>query len=502
MTLHYIRAAVVLAAILTDAPAKAAGAPPAASPESGQVQEQEQEQKQEQEREQEQKPAPADPAPPAGPINYYVAPRGFGAVNESDPPRYVKPLSQYKWMGLEQIDWLDFGLEQRTRWEYRDDNYRQSDLTHDDEFLLRTRGYLGVRKILDPFRFAIEFQDSREFGSHFDETDRDVNEHDLLQAFGELFFEDALGDDQPVRLRVGRMSFDMIDRKLFARNRWRNTTNAFDGFRLQLGHRSSPWEVNLLAVQPVERRLRRFDHPDEERWLYGIVGAWRQWSRHVTLEPYYLVLDEDRKGRGTSDRQIHTLGLHAYGPIGQTAFDYDLDGAYQFGEDGDLDHCAFAGYGELGYSFKHSWKPRLSVSGTYASGDRSPGDRRSNRFDRLFGAAHFWSTTDYFTWRNMTSAKVRLELRPMDPLRLEGSYGGYWLASDSDAWPDIGRRDRIGRSGKGVGQEFELRARYKLTESAELELGYSHFIQGNFVENTGAADDSDFFYVQTTINLP
>lgn len=138
----------------------------------------------------------------------------------------------------------------------------------------------------------------------------------------------------------------------------------------------------------------------------------------------------------------------------------------------------------------------------YASGDRNPNDRKAERFDRLFGAAHFLSTSDYFTWRNTIAPKLRLDIRPTAKLRLETAYGAYWLASDSDAWPDIGRRDRTGQSGDFVGQEIELRARCQLTKYAELEVGYSHFMQGAFVDNTGPADDSDFFYVQTTIALP
>jgi len=446
--------------------------------------------------------SPRAKGPKPKPENYHVAPKAWGARNETEPPGYVKPLSQYEWLDAKDVDWIDFGIEQRTRWEYRDDNYRETDLTKDTEFLLRTRVYLGVREVLDPFRFAIEFQDSRQEGSDFPETNRDVDEVDLLQAYGELYFENALGADRPLRFQFGRMAFDYIDRKLVARNRWRNTTNSFEGFRLQLGQPRNDWQLDFLAVQPVERLLRSFDRAEEERWFYGVIGAWRRWSRQFTLEPYYLVLDEDRQGSTMVDREIHTMGLHAYGAIAGTAFDYDTDVAFQFGDDGDRDHRAFATYAELGYSFAHQWKPRLNTSFLYASGDRDPDDNKAERFDRLFGAAHFLSATDYFTYRNNINPKLRLELRPREKLRIDTSYGGYWLASDSDAWPDIGRRDRTGRSGDFVGQELEMRARYQLTSYAELEVGYAHFFPGSFVEHTGPADDSDFFYVQTAITLP
>lgn len=432
--------------------------------------------------------------------------QAYGARLETEPPGYVKPMNvhgeTYGIEALKELDWLDFGLEQRTRFELRDDYYfRGAVENHDEQFLLRSRVYLGVRQIFDPFRFAIEFQDARQFMSRFPEDNRDVDEADFLQAYGELCFTDALRAGYPLRFRAGRMSFDLIDRKIIGRNRWRNTTNAFDGFRLQLGEPSCDWQFDAIAVMPVERRMRQADRSDEERWFYGLVAAWRGWSEIVILEPYYFVLDEDRKDPTRADREIHTFGLRAFGPMGETGFDRDVDVAFQSGEDGPRRHRAFAAYGELGYTFAHVWKPRLSVSGTYGSGDRDPDDNTSERFDRLFAPNHFRSTSDLFNWQNVISPKLRVDFRPQEKLRIDAAYGGYWLASDRDAWVTPGRRDPLGRSGDFVGQEFELRARHQLHDHTKLEAGYSHFIPGAFVRNTGPADDSDFFYITVTFTF-
>ena len=426
--------------------------------------------------------------------------KAWGARLDTEPPGYVKTLDKSGIPDLEELDWLEFGLEHRTRFELRED-IRRPDLENDHQFLLRSRVYLGVRKILDPLRFGIEFQDSRQFHSDFPERNRDVDEADFLQAFAELFFEDAVGDGYPLQLRAGRMTLEYVDRRLVGRNRWRNTTNSFDGLRLRLGQPSAEWQFDFFAVQPVERRMTSPDRSDEERWFYGLVGAWRRWSKYVTLEPYYFILDEDRKDREQADREIHTLGLHVFGPIGDTQFDYDLDTAFQFGEDGERKQRAFAVYGEVGYTFEHAWKPRVSFSTLYASGDRDPDDGLSERFDRLFEATHPYSTTDLFAWQNSISPKIRLTLRPTSKLRVDTSYGAYWLASDNDAWVNAKRHAPDGHSGDFVGQELELRVRYRIDPRVELEAGYSHFFPGSFVGNTGPADDGDLFYVQTTIRF-
>jgi len=427
--------------------------------------------------------------------------KGWGARLEPEPPSYVKPLSARGIKGLESLDWLDFGLEHRTRFEHRDDDFRRAELLNDDQFLLRSRAYFGIHDIADPFRFGVEFQDSRQFSSRYPESTQDIDENDILQLFGELYFRDVAGPGYPLRFQFGRMSFDYIDRRLIARNRWRNTTNSFDGFRLIAGAPDQDWQVDVLAVMPVERRLSRPDRSEEERWLYGVVGAWRKWSQVVTFEPYYLILDEDRKDPTRTDREIHTFGLHAFGPIGKTRFDYDVDTAFQVGRDGLRNQCTFAGYGELGYTFQHSWQPRLSFSTAYASGDRDPADLTTDRFDRLFQAGHSWSTADLFNWQNTIVPKLRIQAQPLKPLRLDAAYGAQWLASDSDTWPATGRRDPTGRSGDFLGHEFELRARYQLNPQTEVELGYSYFLPGAFAKNTGPADDSDFFYVAVTFQF-
>jgi hypothetical protein len=366
---------------------------------------------------------------------------------------------------------------------------------------MRSQAYVGVRKILDPFRFGIEIQDSRQWHSDYPETNRDVDQADFLQAFGELYFADALGKGYPVQFRFGRMTLDYVDRRLVARNAWRNAISGFDGFRLRLGQPTADWQFDFFAAQPVAVRMHQPNHPDEERWFYGLVGAWRRWARFVTLEPYYFILAEDWKDHKKPDREIHTMGLHGFGPIGKTGFDYDFDTAFQFGEDGRRDQRAFAGFGELGYTFQHNWKPRLSFSTTYATGDRTLEDSVSERFDRLFQTSHPYSMSDFFSWQNIINPKLRWEFQPLKQLRVDLAYGGYWLASDSDAWVVPNRQDKKGDSGDCVGQELELRLRYQINPRVEIELGDSHFMPGPFVRKTGPADDSDFLYVQTTLRL-
>ena len=179
----------------------------------------------------------------------YVEPRSYGTKRESEPPPYVRNLSVTGLSGTSELDWLDLGFEQRSRFELRENDLRRPRQVTDHPLLLRTRAYLGIRKILDPFRFAVELQDSRRYFTQFDRDNRDVNELEPIQAFAELYFEDGLGKGRPLSIRGGRMAFELLDRRLIARNEWRNTTNTFQGVRVSLGRDQNDWSADLLGLQ-------------------------------------------------------------------------------------------------------------------------------------------------------------------------------------------------------------------------------------------------------------
>ena len=52
-----------------------------------------------------------------------------------------------------------------------------------------------------------------------------------------------------------------------------------------------------------------------------------------------------------------------------------------------------------------------------------------------------------------------------------------------------------------VGNEIDLTVDYKLNNYVNVHAGYSHFFAGKYLQETGANDDADFVYVQTTLAL-
>ena len=438
-------------------------------------------------------------------MSYYQAPQSYGTTRDPDVPKYARPGDQLGFDFLKDASWLDFGIDYRLRSEYRDDDIRRASGGLDEPFLHRTRAYLGIHDVLDPFRFAIELQDSRRYNSRFERDNRDFNEFALIRLQAELFLESLLdadprGNKRPVSLRYGIQNFEFLDRRLLANNQWRNTANTFLGFRGAIGQDANNWSLDLLAVQPLERREFEWDRPVKGQWVYGLIGHWRGW-RNLTLEPFYLGLDQ-RETAEAADRTVHSPGLRAYGVFGSSGFDFDTTLMHQFGNNGAQEVDAWGGNIEIGYCFDHAWKPRLSAFYGYASGDQDPADNIDNRFERFYGFARPWSANDYIVFENISTPKLRLELTPSDQLRMDLGYSWYHLASATDRFHGGSRaRDPSGRSGDGIGHEFDIRARWQITKRLEVILGYAYFTPGDFTQNAIRPGDTDFAYLEINLAL-
>jgi hypothetical protein len=62
-----------------------------------------------------------------------------------------------------------------------------------------------------------------------------TNELDFLQAQIQLSSSQSASNRTPMLLQIGRFTMDLGNRRLAARNRMRNTTNAFDGVLWRVG---------------------------------------------------------------------------------------------------------------------------------------------------------------------------------------------------------------------------------------------------------------------------
>jgi len=425
-------------------------------------------------------------------------------------------------------DWLVLGGSYRMRYEALDNPYRAG-ATGSDEILVE-RLLLAAEAHTGDYYFGAELEDSR---SQADDagtplgTD-DVNALELLRAYAGYQAGDVFAAGDTFDIQAGRITMDVGSRRFVARNRFRNTINAFTGVNaLWRDGRDLTLQAFVtlpITREPGERARLDANHPEFDNESFQTVF----WGLHLTRdhliggasgEVYAFGLHEDDQATvATRNRQLVTSGLRLIAKPASGQWDYELEGAIQEGTSRastaatdvtDLDHSARFFHASVARTFDAAWSPRLVFQYDYASGDKDPTDAKDNRFDTLYGArrSEFGPTGIYgaFARSNISSPGMRVEAKPS---KVVGGFIGYravWLASNRDALTSGSVRDATGASGGFVGHQVEARLQYDiLPGNVRLEAGGAYLAHGHFLKtapNGPREGDGTYLYAQAAITF-
>ena len=424
---------------------------------------------------------------------------------------------RYEKTALHLPDWIDLGLENRTRFESYDHPWRASQAMGngrtDAQIALRSRLRFGLGGN-GPLRFLFEGQDSRSFldndlGDFRDATT--VNEFDILQLVGSLTVPNVFGSGLRTDFHFGRMTMDFGSRRLIARNAYRNTVNSFDGFHWQVSQ-GQVWRLRAFVVEPVLRDDVRLDQQHSALFFWGTYLE----SRHLPwlqVDAYYLGLNDKRVANVANHRTYTTFGGRLYKDPKPGEPDYEIETTWQIGTRGATDHFAHLQHLDLGYTFNLPWTPRLLFSFDYASGDRRPGDSQDEGFDTLFGARR-WEYGPTGTWgpfsrTNLISPGWRVFLIPSRDWILQVKHRVWYLAQAEGEFGNSGLRAPNGQAGTSLGHDVELQAQWAVTSNLDFDVGYVHWFKGSYFDNpvilaqmpAGGNQDSDYFYVSMRVRI-
>ena len=407
-------------------------------------------------------------------------------------------------------DWIDLGVAFRLRGEVLTNPFRKGEFGTDDQVPVRTRVRIGLN--FHHFRFLFELQDSRSFGQDPGEfvSNTLVNKHEVQQLFLSGTFRNIFGSGLRTDVHVGRLNFDFGHRRLIARNRFRNTTNAFDGGHLNIGDEKN-WRFRVFLVRPTVRTFGVIDElfSESNTLFWGTYYETQQRPWLQTNLYYYGLNDVDPDV--SDQRQYSTFGGRLFHPATQKEFDYEIETVWQFGSREGLDHFAHFQHVGLGYSFPTTWTPRILAQYDYASGTSNPNGDFSQTFDTLFGARRFeYNPTGIFGpffRSNISSPGIRTYLHPFPFGTVMLKYRAWWLAQGRDQWVGSGLQDPTGQAGTFLGQDIEFRATWTPSPYISLDAGYDHFFKGSYIQTLAEvpgnppANDSDFVYLQGEIRF-
>jgi hypothetical protein len=325
----------------------------------------------------------------------------------------------------------------------------------------------------------------------------DVDAIDVQNAFLDLNF--AAGNDRRLTIRTGRQELQFGKQRLVSPLNWANARpRIFDGFRGSFG--ASGWRVDGFWTRQVRIRKYAFNTRDSGVDFYGLYLAAPPHFGWTALELYWL--GRDRSAAAAEERR-HTAGGRIEGRLGRSLWDYDLEGAYQFGsvssEGGRLGIDAAMIAFQLGRHLPTKGRPRLTFGLDYASGGEDSGERRIRTFDPLFPLGHsYLGYIDAVGRRNVIAVSQGLAFWPLDRLKLDLDGHFFWLARKGGALYDAG--GQILRAGdpsapRRTGTEIDLTGSFRLQPGVTLTSGYSRFFAGPFLEATGPARDANFGYL-------
>lgn len=418
-------------------------------------------------------------------------------------------------------DWLEISGQQRSRYETLGGQFRAGKEGGDQAIALRTSLLAQLKS--EPGRLVVEVLDARHYGSDegspIDTTM--VNAMDVLQCHVRVDAGHLIpGGTNTIRL--GRETLDLGNRRLMARNAFRNTINAFTGADW-LWQADRGGSVRAFYFLPVRRLPESTDAlldndivADTQSFnqqFYGVYLEAPPWKWDIRAEVYYFQLQEEASPdlRG---RHLQTPGLRLYRNATPGQWDFEIESTYQFGTSRlrsgstapELDHQAHHHHGAIGYTVQAVWSPRAGLRYDFASGDSDPNNLKNGRFDTLFGARRFdFGPTGIYgaiPRSNLSSPEYNVSIRPLRSLEISISHRWLWLAESRDAWTSAGVRDPSGASGTDVGQQVEWRVRWDvLPGNLRLDTGYTHLFAGKFLDsapNSSHRGDVNYGYFEVT----
>jgi hypothetical protein len=327
----------------------------------------------------------------------------------------------------------------------------------------------------------------------------DVDTLDLYQGFVDFV---APGGGTPVRLRIGRQSFQFGAQRVISPGPWNNVLNSWDGVSLQ-GTVAS-FRVEGLATWFVPNDPTGLNTLDVNRALYGVYASKATTPKARGLDLYLLgtrrpnVAINDTIG----DEFRHTLGVRSFGSLGGD-YDGEVEAALQAGEVGEERAHGWFAAAVLGRVWRDAWaKPRVFGGGDVASGGARPGGHVGTYFQGYPLGHAYLGYLDAIGRQNVMAAHLGSSWHLAEATTLTVTGHALWLYDDADQLYTVGGGSTspgVDPTGREVGQEVDVLLTHRFGRHLDAYLGWSRFFTGSGVQGPGVTgSDVDFVYVGTS----
>ncbi|MFN7802798.1 MAG: alginate export family protein [Planctomycetaceae bacterium] len=406
---------------------------------------------------------------------------------------------------------ISTGGEVRYRFLKEDNRLRKGPPTASDYNQWRWRHYLDLKG--ETFRVYGEILDAESFDNEAPHLPTDVNQLDIQNLFADwTFLEGDLGRHT---LRIGRQELLYGNQRLVSPLDWANTRRNFQGGKYILS--GDDYSFEGFLVHPVNTAtgytsLTDFDgaldKPERNIWFGGTYYSYTGWENTV-LDLYWMVIDTNRTVRFHPDMQRHTVGSRwaHLEPVlddgGEQArvWDFDVEGGVQAGVEQGTDVVSGFWTGIVGHTWKKPrWTPRVSGLFYYGSGTVNALGN-NNTFYVMFPLGHaYWALSDNLSGQNLFDTALQFDLKPTRKFSTTAALHWFQLASSQDTAYNVAGA-AIGKPGNGtqVGTALDLYGYYSFNPNFDIQMGYSWFWFGSYIERTVPRGDSTQLYMMTSL---
>ena len=364
------------------------------------------------------------------------------------------------------------------------------------------------------FRTFVELVNGEIIGAITNPPPAEQDPLDLLQGFADLVLPVSKSGD--FTLRVGREEMTLGSARLVSFRETPNVRRSFDGVR-------AFWTaggigIDALVVRPVNPRLHVFDDIRDSTQLFWGVYATGPVSavKGLSVDLYYLGLDKRNAtfAQGVGQERRHTIGARLFGKTtgfdwhegrrfrgdrtdNDLRFDWDVEGAFQFGSFATDAIRAWMISSDWGYTvFEVPLSPRLGFKADALSGDRNLQDNRLGTFNPLYPALQYYSQAGLFAPANLLSLQPSITLDLAKDASVNVEWGSLWRESKADAFYQPAVEPVLGTAtaGRYIGYEASANLAWQATVHLTVTGTFAHFAPGGSVKNVGGRS-GDFILV-------
>ncbi len=411
---------------------------------------------------------------------------------------------------------VDFSGQLRIRPEFRNAHkYFNYDIDADENLLASHRARISLDIApADWFNARVTLQDARQWGSSTlflqredlgPATDingspmprpEDANRDSALRVH-EAYLDMRFGDDL-LALRSGRQVWNFGAGRMIGNNDWEQAGRSFDGLDLTVKYQKYI-KADLLFSWVDERNSLGGNDV-----LFGGAYITSPYIEDLDIDAYLLYLGDDRE---SGKRNVGTVGARIGGklPFHKSVF-FDFEGAVQFGtvtEQGPTDNAtkdnslyAVFFHADAGYVIPVKLPLSFSIFYELASGDgnTSPVDPANNQavsWVPLFPTSHsLFGRMDIWHQSNIWDVGGKLQGTPLKGLDITMELHSLHLYESTGAFPWGGEpaASYLETVDTSLGVEFDLYARYLLSDQLALAAGYSVFAPGGAFSDLDESD--------------